>query len=360
MKVNIRVLILCMLGGFTNTGFTAASDLSEKKLKTLQSVLSTTSKSESSGKPKPYTFKDLIKSQLKDNLYEDIYINDDKIKAPTNFMELMTYLDEVSSKLDHLSSVGYARFQYGKKLAVTLKLPFLGRGQNGAVYEIVSGKLNDNKVIKITLPKYKSLYAAIEEYRSYEFWKKESRGKAFAVPKEFEVHHGGLFRIMEKNEGVTLTKAMLKFGLLSFDPNSVEALLSPGTKLKFKSPQVSIHRSALAGAYQLEIKKIDKAMMDLIQLVVKNPGYCTSLSPNNIHVTFEDDSYTKIKSVDLVDIGPVYSKMKIYKTVKNFDDYLKISQDRLVKYLTGADYQFDLKELLNWQSMAKSKRSVKV
>ena len=360
MRVMIRQLCLCLLFAYGNTCFSMASELSEKKLKTLQQVLSPSVATEAFKLTGSFTFQDLTKLKLKDQLFEDVYINDFKIKAPTSYMELMSYLDDISSKLDHLSSVGYARFQYGNKLAVTLKLPFLGRGQNGAVYEIVSGKPNENKVIKITLPKYKSLYAAIQEYRSYEFWQKSRINKAFSVPKEFEAHKGGLFRIMEKNEGVTLTKAMLKFGMLSFDPNSVETLLSPGAQMKFKNPQVFIDKGALHGPFQSEIKKIDKAMMDLVELAVNNPEYCTSLSPNNIHVTFEDDSYTTIKSIDLVDIGPVHSKLKTYKKVQCFDDYMKIAQDRLVKYLTGTDYQFDLKDLLRWQGMAKSKKVAKV
>lgn len=274
--------------------------------------------------------------ELSDSDWSSMQIGTTYIQAPSKAGEILDRLKQIESELNGTKDSAIS-FKYGNRSSIILKLPFLGRGKNGAVYEIQSPLVNEEKVIKIALPRLQSIQSGIIEYESYDFWSEAaSNAGTFFIPKQYEVHKLGLYRIMEKNKGITLTKYLLMLGAIRIDD------------LNKKS--TSFNPNFLNGIYRVEANKIAKALESMIHIVTTNPKYCVSLSPNNIHVTFDASNLT-IERIDLVDIGPVPSKLGVYQNLTNFNQFLELCAERLQKYISLPEYQYDIDELTQYQDL---------
>ena len=257
--------------------------------------------------------------ELSNEDWSSVTIGEAFIPAPRTAGEILTYLRQVESVLTS-SKEKTISFQYGDREAITLKLPFLGRGNNGAVYEIEGPSNKESKVIKITLPRLQGIESSIIEYESLNFWVEAAKNSdSFLVPGQHEAHKLGFYRIMEKNEGITLTKYLLMLGAIHID----SAL----------NKTASYNPNFLDGLYASEARQIADAIQSMITVINENPKHCVSLSPNNIHITYDPGSLA-IKRIDLVDIGPVPSKLKSYQQLKTLNQFLELCAERLQKYLS--------------------------
>ena len=275
--------------------------------------------------------------------WSSVTIGNTQIPAPGKTSEILTYLRRVEQALTSCKE-STIRFQYGNKEPITLRLPFLGRGNNGAVYEIAGPISEGKRVIKITLPRLQAIESSIIEYESYDFWVNAANNShTFLVPKQHEAHKLGLYRIMEKNDGITLTKYLLMLGAIHID--------------NLEEKTASFDAQFLEGLYAASGKQIAQAIQSMISIIKDNPLHCVSLSPNNIHITYHKETLG-IKRIDLVDIGPVPSKLSSYQKLDTFYQFLELCSERLQKYISIPEYQYDVGELQKYQSLYKGpKRS---
>jgi hypothetical protein len=203
-------------------------------------------------------------------------------------------------------------------------LPYLGRGQNGAVYEIVGE--TEEKVIKIPFGNTYALNTCRDEADAYIFWQRQSREQPFTVPKQFTTNSFGLFRITAKIPGETLTKTLIRWGLLR---ESVE-----------NSNQI-LTNIPLEADKQPHFKKLHAALTAMRKIMLKHPRYTNSLSPDNIIVTQENYGVSNEVQITLVDIGVCVGKLKLYENMETFADYLNYAANRLAKYLRSPIYEYE-------------------
>ena len=272
---------------------------------------------------------------LTEDDWSSIKIDNIFIPAPKKAAELLSYLKQVEELLNSIDKPSI-KFRYGNQKPINIKIPFLGRGHNGAVYEI-EAESNHPKVIKITLPRLQAIQSAILEQESYDFWANAAYNSGyFFVPKQYEVHKLGFYRIMEMNKGITLTKYLLMLGAIHIDSISHK--------------NTSYDENFISGTYSKQANLIAQAIQSMLTVIQENPEYCVSLSPNNIHVTYDLDSLA-INRIDLVDIGPVPSKLNAYLHLESFEQYLKLCAERLKKYVSEPEYTYDIDELRRYQKL---------
>ncbi|MFK7823179.1 MAG: hypothetical protein AB8G05_03425 [Oligoflexales bacterium] len=273
--------------------------------------------------------------ELSEDDWSSIKIDGMYIPAPKKASKLLRYLTKVQEVLNS-SDKTTAKLQFGDREPITIKLPFLGRGHNGAVYEIETS-FAEKKVIKFTLPRLQAVQSAIIEYEGYDFWLYEaSKSRNFSIPIQYDAHKLGFYRTMEKNNGITLTKFLLMLGAIHIDD--------------LASKETSFNDKFLSGIYSVQATQIAQAIQSMIGIISNNPKRCVSLSPNNIHVTYDLENLA-IERIDLVDIGPVPSKLAVYQQLENFNQFLELCAERLKKYLTGREYSYDVEELSRYQAL---------
>lgn len=144
-----------------------------------------------------------------------------------------------------------------------VKLPKLGEGENGVVFEYAE---NPSNVMKVAKPRAYSREHLKEEYNLTCVF--EQNG--IPVPRIVESDPYGSFMIKEKLAGESLAKIYEDLG-------------------HSNSPQHRMVRSA-----------VEEFIVDLLHLFERYPEAKTSVSPNNIFVCLDDDSCRCL----LVDTGP--------------------------------------------------------
>ena len=176
----------------------------------------------------------------------------------------------------------------------TVKLPKIGEGENGIVYDYQEAY---QAVLKIAKPRAYSRNHLKDEYEVTEFFEKQG----VPVPRILSSDPYGSFMIKERLAGESLAKIYYSLG-------------GPG------SP-----------AYQ-QVRETVQVFIDrLIELFIKTPEVKTSVSPNNIFVVLKGNDCQCL----LVDTGPApfhdYSGF-------NFDHYWETVIPQKIKQYAAAGY----------------------
>ena len=241
-------------------------------------------------------------------------------------------------------------FQYGNEEPITLALPAIGEGKHTLVYDIVSdAEVDANTVFKLTKSGVGPLRSSLVDVELSSFWL-DHEWLLFSVPKYISTHDGGLFRIAEKANGVSLSNMLLYMNLLSFDDTqgfgeaaSLSVLVADGN-------------ASVMDNHQRNVEKIKEGIMSLIEIVNANPQHSSSLSPHNIYVGFTraaDGKVDEITRLILVDIGTGRVYIDKYKSVHNFEDYLDIAKASLARDLISSYYKDVFDSLCEWQCAGK-------
>jgi hypothetical protein len=206
------------------------------------------------------------------------------------------YLDNESSHVIQ----GLGGFQTGSipiNLAgnhYTVKLPKIGEGENGIVYDYQEAP---QAVLKLAKPRPYSRNHLKEEYEVTEFFEKQG----VPVPRILLSDPYGSFMIKERLAGESLAKTYYSLG-------------GPGNT-----------------AYQLVRETVQAFIDRLISLFDKNPEAKTSVSPNNIFVLLKGNDCQCL----LVDTGPApfhdYSGF-------NFEHYWETVIPQKIKQYAAAGY----------------------
>ena len=296
---------------------------------------------------------------IHDDVFRPVQIGGKKFDEPRTFGELLDYLAGIHNVLSDRAASEVEKeiiWQYADAKPIKLKLPAIGEGKHTVVYEMEDldpeqcHAEDKKKVYKLTKPDVASLRATLKDIHSSHFWLTH-QAEEFYVPRYIDYHRaGGLFRIAEKCDGISLTKMLLYLGVLSFDEQyefgddaAASAVLRAENQLLKSDPQ-----------YQKSLGKIKKGVMKIIRTVQNYPEHCTSLSPNNIYITFTQDSdghVDKVQQVVLVDIGvsrDPWEKIKGYNLIRSFDDYLKLAKKSLNSYLKSDVYRYDFDDMRQW------------
>ena len=171
----------------------------------------------------------------------------------------------------------------------TVKLPRLGEGENGLVYEY---KEDNEAVLKIAKPRaYSRDHCRAENELTYIF---ESKG--IAVPRIIESDPHGSFIIKEKIDGEPLARLYDTLG----------------------APDSPLHQRVKAA--------VEAFVEQLLKLFKEHPETKTSISPNNIYVIMSNEECRCV----LVDTGPApfhdYSKF-------DFSEYwFKVIPQKILQY----------------------------
>ncbi len=209
-----------------------------------------------------------------------------------------------------------------------IKLPPLGQGDRGVVYALA----NTDDVIKIPKGNLASVLTLMNEAVGYNFWFNQARQSqgVFSVPERRSIHPLGLFSVMKRDHGESLTKMMVRFGLLTFDPVTGKAKAHPDRIAKMGS------------ANKL---KVEKGILGILETIRHNPDYSLSVSPNNLHVNYADQAKTIISDVVLIDVGLGNRNSSKFDAIHDMASYLELSQNRLEKYLKVGYVDEELKSL---------------
>jgi len=207
------------------------------------------------------------------------------------------YLDNESSHVIE----GLARVDGGEvpvDLSIrrcTVRLPKIGEGENGVVYDYAEAA---DAVLKLAKPRAYSRDHLVQEYEVTEFFDRHG----VPVPKVLESDPHGSFLIKERLAGESL--ARLYQGLGPAD-----------------APR---HRAARAS--------VERFISELIDLFVRHPEAKTSVSPNNIFVVLDGDDARCL----LVDTGPApFHDYSHFDFAEYWESTIprKIEQYRAVGYL---------------------------
>lgn len=197
-----------------------------------------------------------------------------------------------------------------------VRRPALGQGDRGIVFAIE----NSNEVIKIPKANLISVLTLMNESVGYEFWRAQSLlpGSGFSVPERRLLHPLGLYSLMQRDRGEPLTKTMLRFGMLSYNPNTGLA---------------SVHPDRIAALPSLDRRILEGAIQSMLNIMRQRPEMSLSISPNNLHVNYADAAKTRISSVTLIDVGLSSKPSDKFAGIRSLADYVEFSRDRLEKYL---------------------------
>lgn len=196
-----------------------------------------------------------------------------------------------------------------------IRRPALGQGDRGIVFAIEG----TNEVIKIPKPNLISVLTLMNESGGYDFWHSKSKtpNSGFSVPQRRILHDLGLYSLMERDHGEPLTKAMLRFGMLSYDPTTGQAFAHP---------------ERITGMSAANRAMIEKALLSILQTMKAQPEMSLSISPNNLHVNYADAAKTQISSVVLIDVGLSSKASSKFDSIRDLGSYVEFSRDRLEKY----------------------------
>jgi YgiT-type zinc finger domain-containing protein len=176
----------------------------------------------------------------------------------------------------------------------TVKLPRIGEGENGIVYDYQEAH---QAVLKIAKPRPYSRNHLKEEYEVTDFFEK----KGIPVPRILSSDPYGSFMIKERLAGESLAKIYYSLG----GPENL--------------------------AYQRVRETVQAFIARLLELFIKNPEAKTSVSPNNIFILLKGNDCQCL----LVDTGPAsfhdYSKF-------NFDHYWETVIPQKIKQYVEAGY----------------------
>jgi hypothetical protein len=176
----------------------------------------------------------------------------------------------------------------------TVKLPKIGEGENGIVYDYQEAY---QAVLKIAKPRAYSRNHLKEEYEVTDFFEKQG----VPVPRILSSDPYGSFMIKERLSGESLAKIYYSLG----GPESL--------------------------VYQ-RVRETTRVFIDrLINLFVKTPEVKTSVSPNNIFVVLKGNDCQCL----LVDTGP--APLHDYSDF-NFDHYWETVIPQKIKQYTTAGY----------------------
>jgi hypothetical protein len=259
-----------------------------------------------------------------ENNFATIYIDDDKVSSPQSIKEIEQYLIRIKELVSKKTS-GYIKFKYGNNLELKLKVPYLGIGKHGMVFDIINenSEIDADKILKLNILNGKNgLLSAIDEHQHYDGWQKKATNYSFTVAKLYEYHPSGLFSIKAKNHGISLTRMLMQLGLIYIVDNEAKTTgFNKLTDQDLKKPK---------------IKQIFTAIFDMLDVIKNDPSYCTSLSPNNIFVAFKDKSKV-IEKIELIDYGKTKNDKKVekYIALKHANQYIEIAAERLKKYITS-------------------------
>lgn len=308
---------------------------------------------------------DLASVRIPANKIPEVKVNGVTITPPSFFDELVPFMDRVHEQI----LAGQDQFELevnGEKIIA--KLPPLGQGNQGIAYRTL-----DNKVIKLPRNHLTAMASILLEDAPSQFWYEHSTNASFAATQRFRTNQLGIFAISELDQGEPMVHLFFKAGMLKVEDGEVK--IAPQSEWKIAAS---------------EIQKITAAVGDLVSIMNETPQMSLSISPNNLHITYADADEKIIDKVTLLDFGPflerLFKREKItrevvdvmipnlatqireleeeigrqlttdellekvgfqdfeiegekftlfseYNQVKELNDYLKISQKKITKYL---------------------------
>lgn len=212
-----------------------------------------------------------------------------------------------------------------------LQLPPLGMGDRGVVY----GINGTDEVLKLPKSNLISVLTLMNESAGYSFWYEKSRekGSRFSVPLRRYLSPVGAYSVMARDHGEPLTKSLVRMGVLTFDPASGLAIVNQD-KVAAMPPQ--------------NREKVERAILQILQIIKSNPSSALSISPNNLHVNYADPAKTLIADISgvvLIDVGLSSRSSDKFDKVISLESYLELSRDRLQKYLRVGYADDELKSL---------------
>lgn len=175
------------------------------------------------------------------------------------------YLDNESSHvIDGLSVVADGEVPVDLSTRrCTVRLPKIGEGENGVVYDYAEA---ENSVLKLAKPRAYSREHLVQEYEVTDFFDRHG----VPVPKVLENDPHGSFLIKERLAGESLARIYQRLG----------------------PPDAALHRTVRAA--------VERFIAGLIELFEGHPEAKTSVSPNNIFVVADGGQARCL----LVDTGP--------------------------------------------------------
>ena len=217
------------------------------------------------------------------------------------------------------------KLAYDKQTYKFLAKP-IGRGERGTVYPLVGL----HQVIKIPKADPKSIRILQEEKASSDFWYKQSQNPNinFSVPKKLIEHPLGLFSIMERVDGLTLTDVLIRFKVMLIAKDLKSVSLNSQEHLSHKQ--------------RVSLDKIEQAIMDLVRVFRQSPQFKLSISPNNILITFSDKGMTQVDKVYLIDFGLDSGYHTNYSNMESFEHYLLTARRKIEGYLERYPLQFQI------------------
>ncbi|MBL6988435.1 MAG: hypothetical protein ISR65_01580, partial [Bacteriovoracaceae bacterium] len=269
--------------------------------------------------PSP-NLEDLLNWQFPNGKRPTFKINGETTSSPKTVFELVATYSDIHTKITELEQSGAENFTITiDGSSYTVKLPAFGQGDRGVVF-VLKGQ---NDVLKLPKSTIKSVSVLFDEARSAKFWSlKAKQTKLFEVPARRFSHPFGLYAVLEKNDGETLTATLIRLKLLNFDPSTNKSWLN------IENLDIENNPSH---------KTLSDAIIGISEIMRDNPDMALSISPNNLHVNYLDEAKTIIDTVHLIDVGLSHGKNK-YKGVYSFEDYLISIPDRLEKYLNKPGY----------------------
>jgi hypothetical protein len=244
---------------------------------------------------------------LKTTGYYDMFLREDQSETLLGFgaRDYVARLDEglqglyLDNESNHIIQ-GLNRFHSGLipiNLAgqhYTVKLPKIGEGENGIVYDYQEAS---RAVLKIAKPRSYSRNHLQEEYEVTDFFEKQG----VPVPRILLSDRFGSFMIKERLAGKSLARIYYSLG----------------------GPDQPIHRKVR--------DSVQKFIDQLLGLFINHPEAKTSVSPNNIFIVLKGDECQCL----LVDTGPApfhdYSGF-------NFNHYWKTVIPQKIKQYAAAGY----------------------
>jgi hypothetical protein len=253
---------------------------------------------------------------LKHNSFATVYIDDEIINPPKNLHEVEQFLEKIKTTI--MGKTGDTTvFKYGDELQLTLKLPYLGKGNNSVVFSIINDDQTSTKVFKLNVLRgNKGLVLAQREIKNYAFWSKYSKNNSFSIAELYDYNYNGLYHIKKKNTGISLADFLVNKGLFIIKDKKYKAKVF-----------TSVNNNQMQNK---QVKKVMVALSDLLHIITQNPSNPITISPYNIFIEFENDMDC-IKKIELIEYGHAVSSVHIFNQIKTFDQYLYFAELKLNK-----------------------------
>ena len=254
-------------------------------------------------------------------------MNGEKLAKPTNLAELATVLNQLHEKIAAAPGNTAVVMIDHERLPV-MKEP-VGIGMTGTVYSIA----NTGKVVKLVRPVLleMALHSVLVEGDRAKRFEQELKGEGFLTPQHFSEDPFGIYSVRERVSGQTLTQYLVQKGVIEIAPGR------DGQKAVLKAPALLASLIKESPELQNVLAMVERLLAQRAQ----HPDLINDLGPDNLVLVYEPGSKPpKLQGLSLVDTGPTSKKTRDrLDAVKNADDYLKLSETLVNRYIRTGVFQ---------------------